>query len=186
MAGAAPAPQPASAPSVRADASPAAIALALAPQVEAAIARQELHQIASLPTARLPDEAPAAARWSFEVPLTTAQGPAVAGFEIRRDAPDAEGEGSAAGAAAAPAWRVRFAIDIEPMGPVEAQVVLRGAKAGVTLWAERPETARRLARDGERLTTALARASFETELAVRLGPAPRAPVMPGRFLDQAT
>ncbi|MFC3080106.1 flagellar hook-length control protein FliK, partial [Phenylobacterium terrae] len=186
MAGAAPAPQAPAAPSLPADAGPAAIARALAPQVEAAIARQELHQIASLPTARPPDEVPAAARWSFEVPLTTPHGPAVAGFEIRRDAPDGEGDGRSEHGAAPPAWRVRFALDLEPMGPVEAQVVLRGAKAGVTLWAERPETARRLARDGERLTAALSRASFEAELAVRLGPAPRAPVPPGRFLDQAT
>ncbi|MDD3837036.1 MAG: flagellar hook-length control protein FliK, partial [Phenylobacterium sp.] len=83
-------------------------------------------------------------------------------------------------------WRVRFALDLEPMGPVEAQVVLRGAKAGVTLWVERPETARKLAREGERLTSALARASFEAELAVRQGPAPRVAATPGRFLDQAT
>jgi hypothetical protein len=186
MAGAAPAPQRAASPNIAADAGPAAIARALAPQVEAAIARQELHQIASLPIARLPDEPPAAARWSFEVPLATAQGPAVAGFEIRRDAPDGEGDGGSAYGAAAPAWRVRFALDIEPIGPVEAQVVLRGDKAGVTLWAERPDTARRLARDGELLTAALSRASFEAELAVRVGPAPRVPVAPGRFLDQAT
>lgn len=186
MAGVAPAPQPVATPTLEADPSPAVIARTLAPQVEAAVARQELHQIASLPTAHLPDEPPAAARWSFEVPLATPHGPAVAGFEIRRDAPDGEGDGSAAFGATGPAWRVRFALDIEPVGPVEAQVVLRGAKAGVTLWAERPETARRLSRDGELLTAALARASFETELAVRLGPAPRAPVAPGRFLDQAT
>lgn len=182
MAGAAPVPQPPVAPS---EAAPAVVIRALAPLVEAAIARQELHQIASLPTARTSDEPPAAARWSFEAPLVTPQGAAVAGFEIRRDAPDAQGgEGSAA--AASPAWRVRFAIDLEPMGPVEAQVVLRGAKAGVTLWAERPETARRLARDGERLTAALSRVSFEAELAVRSGPAPRAPIPAGRFLDRAT
>lgn len=182
MAGAPPSAQPPVPPSLPADASPEVIARALTPQVEAAIARQELHQIASLPAQPAADE-PATARLSFEVPLTTPQGPAVAGFEIRREAPDGNGEGAVH---AAPVWRVSFALDLEPIGPVEAQVTLKGAKAGVTLWAERPASAERLAAGGETLMQALARASFEPELAVRTGRAPRPNIAPGRFLDQAT
>jgi hypothetical protein len=182
MAGAPPSAQPPVPPSLPVEAEPAALARALTPQVEAAIARQELHQIASLPTQAAPDEPPTA-RLSFEVPLMTPQGPAVAGFEIRREAPERDAEG---GTTAAPVWRVSFALDLEPIGLVEAQVMLKGAKAGVTLWAERPASAERLAAGGEALMQALARASFEPELAVRAGRAPRPATAPGRFLDQAT
>ena len=39
---------------------------------------------------------------------------------------------------------MRFALDVEPMGPLQGVVTLQGRNVGVTLWAEREETSRLL------------------------------------------
>jgi hypothetical protein len=51
---------------------------------------------------------------------------------------------------------VRFALDVEPIGPVHAQIGLSGDRLSVGLWIERPEMAARLAEDVGVLTAALA------------------------------
>ena len=88
---------------------------------DAAIARQTLLQVASLPdrvdtTAARVD--PAAPRWNFEIPFVTPQGTAMAQFEISRDGGGNEVE------AAKRVWRARFSLDVEPAGPVHALVSL--------------------------------------------------------------
>ena len=82
--------------------------------------------------------------------------------------------------------RARFSLDVEPMGPVHAQVALTGDRARVSLWAERPMAMARLRAGEERLGGVLRDAALEPEIAFHAGQ-PRAPaVAPGQFLDQAT
>src|SRR5580693_7157240 len=119
----------------------AASARHLLDDTDAAIARQTLLQVASLPgqvdtTASRLD--PAVPRWNFEVPFATPQGTAMVQFEISRDGVGSETE------AAKRAWRARFSLDIEPAGPVHAMVSLSGERTSVRMWAERPATAEQL------------------------------------------
>jgi hypothetical protein len=173
------------APSITADMPPRDIGKVLLGETNGAIARQTLLQAASLP-----DHAPpsphadtSGPRWLFEVPFTTPQGTAVAQFEIARDGRNAPAEGIK------PAWRARFSLDVEPIGPVHAQVALTGARATVTLWAERPDTSSQLRENAPRLADALRQAELEPgELLVRFGtpPRPRDNIASGHFLDRAT
>ena len=155
----------------------------LSAETDAALSRQTLLQAASLPDAASLD-APhdSGPRWTFEVPFAAGQGTAILPFEIARD-----GRGSSAEPQSAP-WRVRFSLDIEPMGPVHALVTLSGDRAAVTLWAERHATAARLNDDAPLLGDALRAAELQpSELAFRVG-TPRAarPAAPGRFMDRAS
>jgi Flagellar hook-length control protein FliK len=119
------------------------------------------------------------------VPFATPQGTNVAQFEISRD-----GRGNAASDDLKPVWRARFSIDIAPMGPVHAQISLRGKRAAVTLWAESAEGAGRLRAGTATLADALRAADLDAgDLVVRDGPPrlPSAPTMPaGHFLDRAS
>jgi catechol 2,3-dioxygenase-like lactoylglutathione lyase family enzyme len=114
----------------------------LAREVDGAVARQVLHQLASLPDG-------STTAWMFELPIVTPQGTTLAQFEIDRD-----GAGSGAEAADA-AWRVRFSIDIEPLGPVHVHLGVKGDRAAVTVWAEREEGLERLRAQGAELSRAL-------------------------------
>lgn len=140
----------------------------LAPQVEQALARLTLHQLASLPDG-------ASSAWMFEVPLATPQGTAMAQFEVERD-----GAGSGGGDAPAP-WRARFSIDIEPLGPVHVHLAMSGGKAAVSVWAERADSLAWLRGQGAELAGAL-----PAEVVFRAG-APGGVAAPrGHFLDQTS
>jgi hypothetical protein len=151
---------------------------------DAAIARQTLLQVASLPgqtdtTAGRLD--PAAPRWNFEIPFATPQGTAMAQFEISRDGGGSEIE------AAKRVWRARFSLDVEPAGPIHALVSLSGERTSVRMWAERPATAAQL-RDGvAQLSQALSRAELRPgDIVIRDGaPLQPASVLAGHFLDRA-
>jgi len=133
--GSAPTPQPIASPSIAPDAPLATTAHHLLDNTDAAIARQTLLQVASLPDRvdmagpRIDTTAP---NWNFEIPFVTPQGTAMAQFEISRDG---GGEGVEA---ARRVWRARFSIDVEPSGPIHAQISLVGDKTSVRMWAERP------------------------------------------------
>ncbi|WP_165186910.1 flagellar hook-length control protein FliK [Caulobacter soli] len=178
--------QGAAQPGLPAGAAPHLVAQRLLTETGAALARTELLQIASLPepppAGRPVDEH--AQRWVFDMPFMTPQGPAAAQFEISRDGGGSGGgEG---GSALGRTWRARFSLDVEPMGPVHAQVALTGDRARVSLWAERPTAMARLRVGEERLGSALREAALEPEIAFHTGQ-PRAPAAaPGQFLDQAT
>ena len=178
--------QAAAQPGLPAGAGPHAVAHRLLTETGAALARTELLQIASLPepppaAGRPVDEH--AQRWVFDMPFMTPQGPAAAQFEISRDGGGSGGEG---GRAPGRTWRARFSLDVEPMGPVHAQVALTGDRARVSLWAERPAAMARLRTGEDRLGSALREAALEPEIAFHTGQ-PRAPAAaPGQFLDQAT
>jgi hypothetical protein len=151
---------------------------------DAAIARQTLLQVASLP-----DRADAAgarvdaavSRWNFEIPFATPQGTAMAQFEISRDA------GGNEVAAAKRVWRARFSLDVEPAGPVHALVSLNGDKTSVRMWAERPATAAQLRAGAAQLSQALSRAELHPgDIIIRDGAPPQpATARAGHFLDRA-
>jgi len=177
--------QAAAQPGLPAGAGPHAVAQRLLAETGAALARTELLQIASLPdppaVGRPAEEH--GQRWVFDMPFMTPQGPAAAQFEISRDGGGSGGEGAHVPGRT---WRARFSLDVEPMGPVHAQVALTGDRARVSLWAERPAAMARLRTGEERLGSALREAALEPEIAFHAGQ-PRAPAAaPGQFLDQAT
>lgn len=170
--------QPSATPSLPADATPSAVGQRLMAETKAAMARQELLQIASLPA---PSEEAAEAqitRWMFEMPFTTPQGASVAQFEISRD-----GRGTGVQAAA---WRVAFSLDIEPLGPIHARISLVGDQAAVNLWAERETALTRLRDDQGMLGAALGRANFRAEIAVHSGAPPTAEPHAGQLVDQTS
>jgi hypothetical protein len=152
---------------------------------DAAIARQTLMQIASLPDhidgagPRVDATAP---RWNFEIPFAMPNGTAVAQFEISRDG----GHGSEAEAAKR-VWRARFSLDVEPAGPVHALISLTGDKTSVRMWAERAATASQLRAGSAQLSQALIRADLQPgDIVIREGaPVQAAPASAGHFLDRA-
>ncbi|ULK98653.1 flagellar hook-length control protein FliK [Bradyrhizobium sp. I71] len=183
--GALPAPQSISAPSLAPDTPLAATVHRLLDDTDAAIARQTLLQIASLPD-RIDASGhridPAVPHWNFEIPFATPQGTAMAQFEISRDG------GNESGDSAQRTWRARFSLNVEPAGPVHALITLNGDKTFVRMWAERPATAQQLRAGVGELSQALTRAELKPgDIVVRDGPPPQpAPARAGHFLDRAT
>ncbi|MDB5575995.1 MAG: flagellar hook-length control protein FliK, partial [Bradyrhizobium sp.] len=182
--GAHPSAQPVALPSLPADAPPATIAHKLLGDTEAAIARQTLLQVASLPDrvdTLAPRTDPTTPRWHFEIPFATPQGTAMAEFEISRDGGGSEVE------AAKRIWQARFSLDVEPAGPVHALVSLIGETTSVRMWAERPETATQLRAGAAQLSQALTKAELQPgDIVIGDGKPPQsAPAPAGHFLDRA-
>jgi hypothetical protein len=184
--GALPTAQPMALPTLPANAPLGTTVHHLLADTDAALARQTLLQVASLPdradglaTPRLDQASP---RWSFEIPFAVPAGTAMAQFEISRDG----GNGSEA-EAAKQVWRARFSLDVEPAGPVHALVSLTGDKTSVRMWAERPATALQLQAGTAQLNQALIRANLQPgDIVVREGaPMQPAPASAGHFLDRA-
>ncbi|WFU19814.1 flagellar hook-length control protein FliK [Bradyrhizobium sp. CB3481] len=183
--GAPPAVQPIATPTLQPQAPLEATAHHLLDDTDAAIARQTLLQVASLPdrvdtsSPRLDATAP---RWHFEIPFATPQGTAMAQFEISRDGGHEDVE------AAKRVWRARFSLDVEPAGPVHALISLSGDKTSVRLWAERPATAEQLRAGSSQLSQALSRAELQPgDIVIRDGAPPQAApaARAGHFLDRA-
>jgi hypothetical protein len=182
--GALPSAQPVASPSIPMHAPLAVTAHHLLGDTDAAIARQTLLQVASLPDrADIPGTTidTSAPRWNFEIPFATPQGTAMAQFEISRDGGGREAE------AAKRVWRARFSLDVEPAGPVHALVSLVGDKTSVRMWAERPATAAQLRAGAAQLSQALSRAELTPgDIVIRDGAPPqRTPARAGHFLDRA-
>jgi Flagellar hook-length control protein FliK len=179
--GAPPSAQPASGTSLPAYAPAGAVAQRLLAETDGALARHTLLQVASLPEGDAGSHAAVrTAQWAFEVPLAMGQGSAIAQFEIMRD-------GHAAGAEPSFTWRVRFSVNVEPMGPVHALIALAGGRAAVTLWAEREESAAHLRANSGLLEEALRAASLDPrDIQFRVGAPAPPPSAAGRFLDRAS
>ena len=170
-------------------------AIHLLSQTDAAIARQTLLRIVSLPgdpaggTGNTQHSNDNATRVVFEIPVATAQGVGVAPMSIERD------RGKADAAEGLKSWLVRFSIDLPEIGPVHARIALRGERATVTLKAERAESAELLAAGLPLLDAGLRSAQIEPgELRCRAGGPdtsragavrPQA-AAPGMFVDQAS
>ncbi|WP_164718672.1 flagellar hook-length control protein FliK [Bradyrhizobium sp. LVM 105] len=183
--GALPSAQSIASPSLAPDTPLSATVHRLLDETDAAIARQTLLQVASLPDrtdASGHRVDPSVPQWNFEIPFATPQGTAMAQFEISRD-----GAGESADAAKQ-AWRARFTLNVEPAGPVHALITLSGDKTFVRMWAERPATAQQLRAGIGELSQALMRAELKPgDILVRDGTPPQpAPARAGHFLDRAT
>jgi hypothetical protein len=112
----------------------AAVAQHLLKQVEGALARVELGQLASLPS-----DDPQAQRWWLELPVRAADGGAdVIQMRIEREA---AGPG---GAEEESVWAVSLAFDLGALGPVRVRVTVRGGSVSTLFQAEREATAAQL------------------------------------------
>ncbi|MBS0412413.1 MAG: flagellar hook-length control protein FliK, partial [Proteobacteria bacterium] len=146
-----------------------------------ALARLALSQAASIPGRAT------GAAWRFDLPVATPAGPGAGQFEISRDG----GRGGAD--AAAPTWRARFSLDIEPGGPVHVEVSLSGGRTRVTLWAEREGALNDLEAGAAELVAALA-GPQGADAAVRVLPGAPPPtahpgdvdLSPGHILDRTS
>lgn len=182
--GALPSAQPVVPPSLTPDVPLAGAVHHLLDDTDAAIARQILLQVASLPDRAdlaAPRTDPAAPRWNFEIPFATPAGTAIAQFEISRDGTGREIDG------AKRVWRARFSLDVEPAGPVHALISLSGDRTSVRMWAERPATATELRASASQLSQALSRADLQPgDIVIRDGaPTQPSPAPAGHFLDRA-
>ncbi|MEH6950881.1 flagellar hook-length control protein FliK [Nitrobacter sp. NHB1] len=179
-----PSAQPVALPLLASGAPASEIARHLLDDTDAAIARQTLLQVASLPdrvdTAGVRSDQ-LAPRWNFEIPFATPMGTAIAQFEIARDAAAHDVE------TAKRVWRARFSLDVEPTGPVHALVSLTGDNTSVRLWAERPATVSRLRAGASQLSQALSRAELQPgDIVISEGvPPQQRPAPAGHFLDRA-
>ncbi len=175
--------QPPALPALPPGADPLAVGLRLLHETAAALARHELLQLASLPHQAQTGEAASTqgARWSFEIPFATPQGATIAQFEIAKD-----GGGGPDRADGTPIWRARFSLDMEPLGPVHAEIALMGERASVALWAERPESLQQLNEGRGNLVQDFREVELSAEVAIHAGAPRRTAPAAGRFLDQAT
>jgi len=162
-------------------------------ETDAAIARQILLHVASLPgdpatSAQHSDNANSA-RVMVEIPLATPLGTSIVPMTIERDGSREHHRERAV------SYLARFSIDLPSIGPVHVRVALTGERAAVTLSAERAESAALLAADLPLLDAGLRGAQIEPgELRCLVGSpaensatAARAQAAaPGQFLDQAS
>jgi flagellar hook-length control protein FliK len=156
------------APTLDAEAEPAAQVHQLRGEVEQALARQTLHQLASRPDST-------GAHWMFELPLATPHGSAIAQFAIDRD------DAGRGGPEDPPAWQARFSLDLPSLGPVHVSLRMDGERTAVTMWAEDAEGLERLRSRGGELAGALA-----ADVVFRPG-SPRPPEPPpGRLVDRSS
>ncbi|MBR0828779.1 flagellar hook-length control protein FliK [Bradyrhizobium manausense] len=182
--GAMPSAQPIALPLLAADAPLSQTVHRLLGDTDAAIARQTLLQVASLPD-RVDSGGhridPSVPQWNFEIPFATPQGTAMAQFEISRDG------GTEAADPEKRAWRARFSLNVEPSGPIHALITLIGEKTSVRMWAERPATVAQLRAGVGELSEALNKAELKTgDITIREGTPPQpAPAKAGHFLDRA-
>ena len=182
--GSLPSAQPVARPSIEPNAPLSTTVHHLIDDTDAALARQTLLQVASLPdrpdtnSNRIDASLP---RWNFEIPFLTPQGTAMAQFEISRDGGGLEAE------AVKRTWQARFSINVEPAGPVHALISLSGERTSVRMWAERPQTAAQLRAGAAELGQALSKAELSPgDIVIREGTPPQAtPAKAGHFLDRA-
>jgi hypothetical protein len=154
---------------------------ALAVQTDAAIDRSRLTQLASLPTQAELTASQPQTRIHIELPLLIDGRPTILPFtveeELSRRADAIAGE--------AKRWRIRFALDVEPLGPVHAALTLHGRAMAVAVWAEMHETSDLIRRHAGDLREALLADRFdEVEVDIRHGAPKAPPASAGQFLDR--
>lgn len=154
-----------------ADPSAALVAKTLLQRTEAALSQTRLLDVAT--QLQRAEQAPTHAsnttpgHWTFDLPLATAHGQAMVHFELDRQA-----RKSGTGRPEA-VWRARLSLDLEPLGPIHAQIAVLGtSKTWVSLWAERPETAHLLAEGQSLLRQSMGAEDLEAEIVFHGGPPP--------------
>jgi len=101
-------------------------------QAEAALARIQLHQLASQPR----DADRGWLEWLFELPVRRGDEFDLWSMRIAREARDK----SAPVRRAQPRWSVQLAFDLPGLGPVQAQVTLQGERVSTRFWAGKENT----------------------------------------------
>ena len=118
---------------------------------------------------------------TFDIPLATALGTAVAQVRIERDGKNSNDP------EAAPVWRASFSVDVEPIGPVHVRIAQVNGKTTVALTAERAESAASLKADLANLEVGLRSAELEPgSISCRSGMPTASEALPGMFVDQPT
>lgn len=172
--------------SIPINAVPGEIALHLLDKTDAAIAREMLLKIASLPEPADPGAKPgeaATTRMTFDIPLATATGTAVAQIRIERDATQRNNDNEIV----APVWRANFSVDVEPIGAVHVRIALQGGKTVVTLNADRAASAQSLAAGLPLLEAGLRNAALDPgHLSCQQGQQAAASADRGLYVDHAT
>lgn len=162
---------------------PAFIARTLSARTEAALTQVKILEItAQLQRAEQSTGNAQAApepRWTFDLPLQTPFGQAQARFEVSRDSFKARN------GAQAVVWRTRFSMDVEPLGPVHAQIALLGKHAWIGLWAERPEAMSLLEQQQAELQNTFSADDVEAEVICCLGTPPAHAAGTGTMWDNA-
>lgn len=165
------------------DPGPAFIARTLSARTEAALTQVKILEI----TAQLQRAEQSTAnaqvapepRWTFDLPLQTPFGQAQARFEVSRDSFKARN------GAQAVVWRTRFSMDVEPLGPIHAQIALLGRHAWIGLWAERPEAMNLLEQQQAELQNTFSADNVEAEVICCLGAPPAHAAGTGTMRDHA-
>jgi hypothetical protein len=165
------------------DPGPAFIARTLSARTEAALTQVKILEI----TAQLQRAEQSTAnaqvapepRWTFDLPLQTPFGQAQARFEVSRDSFKARN------GAQAVVWRTRFSMDVEPLGPVHAQIALLGKHAWIGLWAERPEAMNLLEQQQAELQNTFSADNVEAEVICCIGSPPAHAAGTGTMWDNA-
>lgn len=164
------------------DPSEALVARTLLQRTEAALTQTRLLDVAS--QLQRADQAPAhisnttQGHWNFDLPLSTPLGQSLVRFEIDRQArKSSRGRNETV-------WRARLSLDIEPLGPIHAQIALLGTeKTWVSLWAERPETAQLLSEGQSVLRQSLGADALDAEIVFHGGAPPAQPDGTGGMWD---
>lgn len=160
------------------------VAAMLAAKGEAALARGRLAALAS--RGLLADAGTGGDTAMFDrvldLPLLIGGETAVISLQIGRDdTPGHEGEG------AHPAWRLRFGLDTDGTGPVEAAVGLDGTRLFASIWAVREEIRMALNERLPRLAVTLAELGLEVmDLKVLAGLPDDPPAASGQFVDRVS
>jgi hypothetical protein len=160
------------------------VARTLASRTENALTQVKLVEVAAQ-MQRTEDRQTAASpepRWSFDIPFQTPQGQSTAKFEIERDTYN-----KVPGGKDARVWRVRFSIDVEPLGPVHTQIALMGKNAWVSIVAERESTMRTLESQQQALLQGFGADDIAAEIICGVGKAPArtSAASAGKLLDSA-
>lgn len=149
-------------------------------RTEGALDRLSISQFASLPTGVDTAQGAPSNRWFTELPLVLDGRTAVLPLDIEEDH-----GGSSRSGPQAKLWRVRFALDIEPMGPLHAMVTMQGRSIGVTVWAERDSTTQLVRDHAADLKAALLDHDFDNpQIDVLAGQPMRRPAPAGHYLDR--
>jgi hypothetical protein len=106
--------------------------LDLLQQTEAAVARIHLNQLASLPR----EAEHRLVEWLFDIPVRRGDAIDLWSARIYRDADD-KTQGAAQTTAQ---WRIQLAFDLPGLGPMQAQVSLRGERVSTHFWATEAAT----------------------------------------------
>lgn len=176
-----PVPQAQAEPTVDAFAqSPSTMIETVLRDTDAALDRLSIVQFTSLPSPADIQTSQIHTRWFVEVPMAFDGRTVMLPLEIEEDRGGGHGE-----MAPGRLWRIRFVVDVEPIGPVHAMVTMQGKLIGVHVWAEREATSQLVRSFSRDLEAALLDSDFErADIEVVTGqPARRAP-QAGQFLDR--